>query len=155
MGSFRRQTNNSNKQPGISRRVLLIDISNNRQLTTNNQHKIFRCLYRRCPPLPIPNREVKPARANGTAVTGGRVGRRPIYSSVGVPTERRKPFGLKPSQCKLRRVFLWNQILKSKESGTMSQDRSGFIIRVIILILYTRHRMGRHLIPEEMNPKQT
>ncbi|HUH17712.1 MAG TPA: hypothetical protein VL047_00700, partial [Albibacterium sp.] len=26
----------------------------------------------------IPNREVKPARADGTAVTGGRVGRRPI-----------------------------------------------------------------------------
>ena len=38
--------------------------------------KIFRCLYRRCPPLPIPNREVKPARADGTAVTRGRVGRR-------------------------------------------------------------------------------
>ena len=37
--------------------------------------KIFRCLYRRCPPLPIPNREVKPARADGTAVTCGRVGR--------------------------------------------------------------------------------
>ena len=37
--------------------------------------KIFRCLYRRCPPLPIPNREVKPARADGTAVKCGRVGR--------------------------------------------------------------------------------
>src|SRR5690606_1364037 len=37
--------------------------------------QIFRCLYRRCPPLPIPNREVKPARADGIAVTGGRVGR--------------------------------------------------------------------------------
>src|SRR5690606_7854798 len=37
--------------------------------------KIFRCLYRRCLPLPIPNREVKPARADGIAVTGGRVGR--------------------------------------------------------------------------------
>ena len=37
--------------------------------------KVFRCLYRRCPPLPIPNREVKPARADGIAVTGGRVGR--------------------------------------------------------------------------------
>src|SRR5690606_9990775 len=36
---------------------------------------IFRCLYRRCLPLPIPNRAVKPARADGTAVTGGRVGR--------------------------------------------------------------------------------
>ena len=37
--------------------------------------KIFRCLYRWCPPLPIPNREVKPTRADGTAVTRGRVGR--------------------------------------------------------------------------------
>ena len=42
----------------------------------NDLKKIFRCLYRRCPPLPIPNREVKPARADGIAVTGGRVGRR-------------------------------------------------------------------------------
>ena len=40
-----------------------------------NYIKIFRCLYRRCLPLPIPNRAVKPARADGTAVTGGRVGR--------------------------------------------------------------------------------
>lgn len=31
------------------------------------------------PPLPIPNREVKPLRADGTAVTGGRVGRRQIF----------------------------------------------------------------------------
>src|SRR5690606_37055569 len=38
-------------------------------------HTLFRCLYRRCPPLPIPNRVVKPARADGLAVTGGRVGR--------------------------------------------------------------------------------
>jgi hypothetical protein len=37
--------------------------------------KKFRCLYRWCPPLPIPNREVKPTRADGTAVTRGRVGR--------------------------------------------------------------------------------
>ena len=29
------------------------------------------------PPLPIPNREVKPCRADGTGVTPGRVGRRP------------------------------------------------------------------------------
>ena len=44
--------------------------------------KIFRCLYRRCPPLPIPNREVKPARADGTAVTCGRVGRcQPLFKS--------------------------------------------------------------------------
>ena len=31
------------------------------------------------PPLPIPNREVKPFHADGTAVTGGRVGRRRIF----------------------------------------------------------------------------
>ncbi len=41
----------------------------------NKPIKIFRCLYRRCLPLPIPNRAVKPARADGIAVTGGRVGR--------------------------------------------------------------------------------
>ena len=31
------------------------------------------------PPLPMPNREVKPARADGTARKGGRVGRRRAY----------------------------------------------------------------------------
>ena len=31
------------------------------------------------PPLPIPNRAVKPARADGTALTGGRAGRRPFF----------------------------------------------------------------------------
>ena len=31
------------------------------------------------PPLPIPNREVKPCRADGTGVTPGRVGRRPYH----------------------------------------------------------------------------
>jgi hypothetical protein len=44
--------------------------------------KIFRCLYRWCPPLPIPNREVKPTRADGTAVTRGRVGRCQILSKI-------------------------------------------------------------------------
>jgi hypothetical protein len=48
--------------------------------------KIFRCLYRRCLPLPIPNREVKPARADGTAVKRGRVGRCPILSPLMVLT---------------------------------------------------------------------
>ena len=33
------------------------------------------------PPLPIPNREVKPARANGTAHECGRVGCRPLQTS--------------------------------------------------------------------------
>ena len=42
----------------------------------------FRCLYRRCLPLPIPNREVKPARADGTAVKRGRVGRCPILNQA-------------------------------------------------------------------------
>jgi hypothetical protein len=45
--------------------------------------KIFRCLYRWCPPLPIPNREVKPTRADGTAVTRGRVGRCQILKKAG------------------------------------------------------------------------
>src|SRR5690606_92587 len=55
----------------------------------NRSNKIFRCLYRRCPPLPIPNREVKPARADGTAVTGGRVGRRPILQKPCLEYSRR------------------------------------------------------------------
>ena len=37
-------------------------------------------LQRRGPPLPIPNREVKPACADGTAIRG-RVGRRPTYTA--------------------------------------------------------------------------
>ena len=39
------------------------------------------------PPLPIPNREVKPASADGTAMQCGRVGRRPLSS----PPMRRWP----------------------------------------------------------------
>ena len=35
------------------------------------------------PPLPIPNREVKPARADGTAMQCGRVGRRLLCGRVG------------------------------------------------------------------------
>ena len=38
------------------------------------------------PPLPIPNREVKPARADGTAMQCGRVGRRLLYTGALVPT---------------------------------------------------------------------
>ena len=56
---------------------------------STNEPKIFRCLYRRCPPLPIPNREVKPARADGTAVKCGRVGRCQILSSSLCSNEQR------------------------------------------------------------------
>ena len=53
-----------------------VDISReNKDNSKKITFKIFRCLYRWCPPLPIPNREVKPTRADGTAVTRGRVGR--------------------------------------------------------------------------------
>ena len=44
-----------------------------------------KCLGGYCcgvPPLPIPNREVKPACADGTAMQCGRVGRRPLYFEV-------------------------------------------------------------------------
>ena len=37
------------------------------------------------PPLPIPNREVKPGRADGTAPQCGRVGRRPLFHMVSPP----------------------------------------------------------------------
>ena len=36
---------------------------------------------RQGPPLPIPNREVKPARADDTAIPGGKVGRRQLYKN--------------------------------------------------------------------------
>ena len=39
----------------------------------NGRQDLWR-LYRGCSPLPIPNREVKPHRANGTGVKSGRVG---------------------------------------------------------------------------------
>ena len=37
---------------------------------------------RQGPPLPIPNREVKPARADDTAIPGGKVGRRQDYNQA-------------------------------------------------------------------------
>ena len=40
----------------------------------------FRWLLRWGPPLPIPNREVKPNSADGTGIPTGRVGRRPFYN---------------------------------------------------------------------------
>ena len=48
----------------------------------------FRWPWRRGPPLTIPNREVKPVRADGTATPGGRVGsrlpRKPLTLSKGL-----------------------------------------------------------------------
>ena len=44
-------------------------------------------LLRRCPPLPIPNREVKPARADGTAQQCGRVGSRPLFFVTNRPLQ--------------------------------------------------------------------
>ena len=46
------------------------------------------------PPLPIPNREVKPTRADGTALSCGRVGRRHCFSasSLGSFLEPRELF---------------------------------------------------------------
>ena len=41
-------------------------------------HQSFRWLYPQGSPLPIPNREVKPNVADGNAVIGVRVGRRPL-----------------------------------------------------------------------------
>ena len=46
----------------------------------------FWWLWRRCPPLPIPNREVKPVIADDTAHVRGKVGRRQS-STEGVPKE--------------------------------------------------------------------
>ena len=43
-------------------------------------------------PLPIPNREVKPERADGTAMKCGRVGSRPLFSLINTKfcTKRRR-----------------------------------------------------------------
>ena len=41
----------------------------------NVPKRIFWWLWRRCPPLPIPNREVKPVIADDTAHVRGKVGR--------------------------------------------------------------------------------
>ena len=46
------------------------------------------------PPLPIPNREVKPGRADGTAPQCGRVGRRPLFEER--DALRRKSWGVPP-----------------------------------------------------------
>ena len=40
----------------------------------------FWWLWRRCPPLPIPNREVKPVIADDTALVRGKVGRRQSFT---------------------------------------------------------------------------
>ena len=41
--------------------------------------KILGWLLRQGPPLPIPNREVKPASADDTAIPSGKVGRRQLF----------------------------------------------------------------------------
>ena len=48
--------------------------------------RTFWWLWRECPPLPIPNREVKPPIADDTAHVRGKVGRR--QSLTGEPCER-------------------------------------------------------------------
>ena len=40
------------------------------------------------PPLPIPNREVKPACADGTAMQCGRVGGRPLFTEYEAPDQK-------------------------------------------------------------------
>ena len=54
---------------------------------------IFWWLWSGCPPLPIPNREVKPRIANDTAHVRGKVGRRQSFTE-GVP--KGTPFFLLP-----------------------------------------------------------
>ena len=55
-------------------------IGDGRNLTTHITHpRRLRWLGGGVPPLPIPNRAVKPASADGTATPSGRVGGRQIY----------------------------------------------------------------------------
>ena len=51
------------------------------------------------PPLPIPNREVKPARADGTAMQCGRVGRRLLLMGALVPITEQGHFFFVPYPC--------------------------------------------------------
>ena len=57
-----------------------------KQLKTKNPkletQKIFGWLLRQGPPLPIPNREVKPVSADDTAIPGGKVGRRQTFKRL-------------------------------------------------------------------------
>ena len=52
----------------------------------------IRWLLWRCSPLPIPNREVKPAYADGTALQCGRVGSRLLFFSEGHDPCNPRPF---------------------------------------------------------------
>ena len=52
----------------------------NTQIWLLNTIQALRWQLRWGPPLPIPNREVKTTRADGTGVTPGRVSRRPIIN---------------------------------------------------------------------------
>ena len=51
-------------------------------IATSLRYKDFRWPWRRGPPLTIPNREVKPVCADGTATPSGRVGRRLFLKSL-------------------------------------------------------------------------
>ena len=83
------------------------------------------------PPLPIPNREVKPARADGTAMQCGRVGRRLLLS--GCPCSdngaralflypyRHKPYALITKQSHYCLYKMWQMFLYYK--GTCQAPR--------------------------------
>ena len=63
------------------------------------------------PPLPIPNREVKPTRADGTALSCGRVGHRHFYTPVRVISKKLKTLTFyreKEVFCKKRPLFCWS-----------------------------------------------
>ena len=69
------------------------------------------------PPLPIPNREVKPARADGTAPQSGRVGRRRL--GEGLPSG--PPEGRFLFFCRESRVKSQESRVKGRESRVESQ----------------------------------
>ena len=72
------------------------------------------------PPLPIPNREVKPARADGTAMQCGRVGRRLLYLGTLVPIMEQGHFFFVLYLSHIMNFLNINRVLSNKKVKIMS-----------------------------------
>ena len=72
------------------------------------------------PPLPIPNREVKPARADGTAMQCGRVGRRLLLMGALVPITEQGHFFFVLYLSHIMNFLNINRVLSNKKVKIMS-----------------------------------
>ena len=84
------------------------------------RYKDFRWPWRRGPPLTIPNREVKPVCADGTATPSGRVGRRLFLKSLHLTMEG---------------LFFCTISNKWHAHGAMESSKSGDFAKRYIIIL--------------------